>query len=85
MVNSYYGRDALKSKLRQMHPTMHVSAWFYAEDLDGHLDDIVTELGLRHVQKPQTMRQRMAYLKFVGTISSAITRGTPLPEVPLRW
>jgi len=85
MVNSYYGRDALKSKLRQMQPTMKVPAWTHAEHLDDHLDDMVTSLGLQHLPKPQTIRQRMAYLKFIGNLGSAITRGAPLPEVPSCW
>lgn len=85
LVDSRYGRDVLMARLAQKFPNTSSPAGYSIGGLDSHLNQIVLELGLHHLPKPQTKKQRFKYMKFIVALGIAITHGSAFPVTPTAW
>lgn len=82
LLDTNYGRSMLKAQLRVCEPDLVVPQWQVAPELDAKLDAMIDVLGLRDWAQPQTMSEKMRYLKFVMLTEAALEDGDELPALP---
>jgi hypothetical protein len=80
LLETAFGRDLLKMRLRQVEPDLNVPEWKYAAHLDPKLERMVDDLGLREVAKPRTTWETLKFMKIASRSMLAVSRGEPLPE-----
>lgn len=79
LLGAVYGRDLLKSRLRQLRPDLHVPIWDDAHELDPLLDHMIDDLGLRDWPEPRGLKERCRYLKAVTAMMVAVHGNRELP------
>ena len=82
LLDSVYGRNMLKAQVRLAEPGLFVPAWREAPDLDDKLEAMIEVMGLRNWPKPQTMRDKLRYVRFAILAEAALVGGGALPTAP---
>lgn len=62
LLDTVYGRELLKEKLRRSRPDLVVPLWRERPELDPLLDRMIDDLDLRAWKKPSTLGERWRYL-----------------------
>lgn len=62
LLDTIYGRELLKEKLRQSRPDLVVPLWRERSELDSLLDRMIDDLDIRGWKKPSTLGERWRYL-----------------------
>jgi hypothetical protein len=75
LLDLTWGRELLKTKLRQVRPELLVPQWREIPALEPLLDDIIDQLGLREWSRPVGFAARLRYLKKVFFAAALIDAG----------
>lgn len=75
LLDSIYGRDLLKERLRQLAPDFQIAGRGEAYELDPILERLVDDLRVRDWVKPRTLRQRIVYLRAVLRLTLRVRKG----------
>ena len=75
LLNTIWGRELLKTKLRQVRPYLLVPHWRELPELEPLLDEIIDELGLKEWRRPRGLVARLRYLKTVLLAAAWIDAG----------
>lgn len=80
LLDTVYGRDLLKAKLRKVRPDMTVPRMRHAAELDHMLDYMVDVMGLRNWPEPVSFMERARYLRVVLRMMIAVDKEQALPD-----
>ena len=80
LLRTIYGRGMLEAALRKARPDLTVPVWRHAPELDGVLDDLVDQLGLRAWRKPLTFQFKLRYLRLAVAMRIAVAHA-PAPHL----
>ena len=79
LLDAVYGRELLKTRLRQLRPDMRIPLLGERHELDPMLDAVIDDLNLREWHKPSGLKRRLAYLVTVFAMMNAVRCGELLP------
>lgn len=78
LLESIYGRQLLKTKLRIVRPDLQIQALFDSPAHEELLDPIIDELSLRDWRRPETALERLAAIRLMLKMTLAIAEASLL-------
>lgn len=75
LLDTIWGRELLKTKLRQVRPYLLVPHWRELPELEPLLEEMIDELDLRAWPRPSGLVARIRYLKTVLLAAAWIDAG----------
>ena len=75
LLDSIYGRELLKQRFIQLVPSMQLPLWSDCHEFDPVFDLLIDDLGLRHLGRPRTIRERIVYFRTILCITQQLQSG----------
>lgn len=80
LVDAIYGRQLLKTKLRQMRPDLQVLALRDDPEHEQLIESMVDALGLRDWPEPKTLSERFKAVRLILRMTFEISEGREPPS-----